>query len=78
MTTVLKYIIGVDKKPIVFSREIQHSDLGHVAISAGFSIINYDSNHRKFKVKCYGESSSLHIISNPTIDEKIIESFLNG
>ncbi len=78
MSTILKYIIGVDKKAVVFSREIQHSELGYVAISAGFSIINYDSNHRKFRVKCYGESTSLHVVSNPTIDEKIIESFLNG
>jgi hypothetical protein len=74
---ILKYIINEKKIPILFSTEITHCDVVSNAISAGFLIVNFDTNYNKFLVKCYGESSSLKI-KKSNEDETLIENFLNN
>lgn len=76
--SVLKYIINVKNEPILFSRYILHNTINQEAKSAGFMILNYDSLANLFVVKCFGESTTLMLKSNPQIDEKLIESFLNN
>jgi len=74
---ILKYIINEKKIPIIFNTEIMHSDVMLNAISAGFLILRFDTQHGKFLATCYGESSSLKI--NKSIeDETLIEHFLNN
>lgn len=74
---ILKYVVSEKKIPIIFSKEITHSDVMSDAISAGFLIVKFDRNYKKFIVKCFGESSSLNIkIADE--DENLIENYLNN
>ncbi len=74
---ILKYVVNEKKIPIIFSKEILHSDVMSDAISAGFLIVKFDINYKKFIVKCFGESSSLNIkIADE--DENLIENYLNN
>jgi hypothetical protein len=74
---ILKYVVSEKKIPVIFSKEITHSDVMSDAISAGFLIVKFDVNYRKFIVKCFGESTSLNIkISDG--DENLIENYLNN
>jgi len=75
-----KYVITTNGFPILFDEALIHRfvSLNYAINSAGFFSTSYDPNECKIKVKCWGESSSLHIRSKPISDEKIIESFLNG
>lgn len=75
---ILKYIINKKNDPVIFSRDIQHNTLNQEANSAGFIIIKYDSLANRFVAKCFGESDTLMLKSNPEIDEKLIETFLNN
>lgn len=74
---ILKYIINEKKIPIIFSTDITHSDVMLKAISAGFLILRFDPEYKKFFVKCYGESTSLKI-KKSNEDEILIEHFLNN
>ena len=77
MTTILKYIINVSNVPVLFGRDILHNSLGQEIKSAGFLMISYDSINARVVVKCFGESTSLNIKSNPIEDNKLIENFFN-
>jgi hypothetical protein len=76
---ICKYIILKEKNTIILfpNNAISHEqiakNLGEV-ISAGFCFINV--NNRNIKVKCFGNSSSLQIKSNPSYDKKVIEELL--
>ncbi len=74
---ILKYIINEQKIPIIFSTTITHNEILSSGLSAGFLILNFDLNHKKFKVKCYGESTSLNMTKSNE-DETLIENFLNN
>jgi hypothetical protein len=74
---ILKYVVSEKKIPIIFSKEITHSDVMSDAISAGFLIVKFDVNIPKFIVKCFGESSSLNIKIDDA-DEYLIENYLNN
>ncbi|OYX86372.1 MAG: hypothetical protein B7Y83_01600 [Flavobacteriales bacterium 32-34-25] len=54
---ILKYIINEQKIPIIFSTTITHNEVLSSGLSAGFLILNFDLNYKKFQVKCYGEST---------------------
>ena len=74
-----KYVITHDGFPILFDEALIHRSVSanyHVS-SAGFFYTVLQPEESRIKVKCWGESSSLHIRSNPQRDEKIIENFLN-
>lgn len=70
-----KYVI-IDGSAIVFSAAIQHKDMvrhGQKCESAGFVTFHYmegDDDH--IYAKCYGESVSLGIKSNPEDDSRRI------
>ena len=74
---ILKYVISHNKIPVIFSKEFTHSDIMSDAISAGFLIVKFDIDYKKFIVKCFGESSSLNIKKGDE-DELIIENYLNN
>jgi hypothetical protein len=74
---ILKYVVSKKKIPVIFSKEITHSDVMADAISAGFLVVKFDVNYKKFIVKCFGESSSLNL-KNGDEDEYLIENFLNS
>jgi len=74
-----KYVITSNGLPILFDEALIHKyvALNYNIDSAGFFETSIDIVKNKIKVKCWGESSSLHIRSKPISDEKIIEEFLN-
>jgi hypothetical protein len=74
--TILKYVINEQKIPIIFSSEVPHNTVTTTAVSAGFLIINYDQNTTRFSVKCFGESTTLHVKA-ACGDAQLIETFLN-
>jgi isocitrate dehydrogenase len=74
---IIKYIINDKDIPVLFSTEIVHKEVIQNIKSAGFLSIRYDISKQRFLAKCFGESSSLDLVSNIKVDEKIIESFLN-
>ena len=74
---ILKYVVNRKKIPIVFSSDITHSDVTTDAISAGFLIVKFDVNVHKYRVNCFGESTSLNI-QKAEGDESLIENFLNN
>ncbi len=74
---ILKYIINEKKIPLIFSSDITHNEVILKAHSAGFLILRFDLIHKKFSVKCYGESTSLNI-KNAEDDETLIANFLNN
>ena len=74
-----KYVITNNGLPILFDEALIHKYVSsnYVIASAGFCEILFNSSENKITVKCWGESSSLHIRSKPIEDEKILEAFLN-
>ncbi|MBA4318737.1 MAG: hypothetical protein C0412_10080 [Flavobacterium sp.] len=78
MTTVFKYLINDNNIPVFFGTDILHNSLVQVAKSAGFLVISYDLVSCRFVAKCFGESTTLKIESNPIVDKVIIEKFLNN
>lgn len=74
---ILKYVVNDKKIPIIFSKDITHSEVMSDAISAGFLIVKFDINPQKFVVKCFGESSSLNIKIDDG-DKCLIENYLNN
>lgn len=74
---ILKYVVGHNKIPILFSKDILHSDVMKDAISAGFLIVKFDSINSKYSVNCFGESTSLNIKSDDG-DQYLIENYLNN
>lgn len=74
----MKYVIIENRSPILFGIEIVHKDMAHRynITSAGFCFISFNQNECKYKVKAYGESTSLGIKSKEN-DNKIIENILN-
>ena len=78
---ILKYIILENQNtPILFPREpFSHfeiaKNLGDVK-SAGFCIIHF--TERKLKIKCFGDSSTLSIKSNPEEDREIIKKIITN
>lgn len=77
MMKIIKYIINDNNVPVLFSSEIVHNEVLQNIKSAGFLSIRYDRSKHRFYAKCFGESSSLDLVSDIKSDEKIIESFLN-
>lgn len=75
---ILKYIINSENIPILFSRKIMHNTILQEVKSAGFVHLNHTSDPNQFIVKCFGESTTLKLESNPEVDKKLIEDFLNG
>jgi len=73
---IVKYIINELGVPILFGREIVHSDVVFNSVSAGYAIIYYDDTSAQFVVKCYGESSSLQKKSSNK-DFLLIQNYLN-
>ena len=72
---ILKYII-VEKNssPVIFQNYLLHCDVAKAfgkIRSAGFCTLSCDGE--RLIVKCFGESSTLKIISNPIEDQKLIE-----
>ncbi len=63
--------------PLLFSVEILHATIDAIPVSAGFAIIDYDSTIDQFKVKCFGDSSSLQKEMNAH-DCFIIQDYLNN
>lgn len=74
---ILKYIINDKDIPIVFSNEIVHNEIFQKAKSAGLVCLTFDKKKKKFKAKCFGESTSLKINSKRDEDNMLIEMFLN-
>lgn len=74
---VLKYVITKDNEPVLFSKNILHNTISKNIISAGFLILFVDINTNKYRVKCFGESTTLNLKSDILKDKLIIESFLN-
>lgn len=70
-----KYVI-IDGSAIVFSAAIQHKDMvrhGQKCESAGFVTFHYKEGDDDYiYAKCYGESVSLGIKSNPEDDSRLI------
>jgi hypothetical protein len=75
---IFKYVITQENEPILFSKNLLHNKISINAISAGFLILFIDIKRKKYRVKCFGESTTLNIKSNMSLDKKIIESFLNS
>ena len=75
---MIKYVIDPNNVPLLFSKEKEHIDVQKNVKSAGFLFIRFDHKSKKFKVNCFGESSSLQIKSNPKEDNQVIEEFLNN
>lgn len=75
-----KYVITKKKVAILFSELIQHSEFKNdEPISAGFVSISADMENLNWATcKCYGESISLNLKSNPVEDEKIIKRQILG
>lgn len=75
-----KYVITQDGLPILFDESLIHKNVSscYSVASAGFCDIHYSAVQGKIKVRCWGESSSLHIRSNPVLDSEIIENLLNS
>lgn len=74
---IVKYIINDKNIPILFSKSFFHNEVLNNGKSAGFAIINQDSATSRFKVRCFGESTTLNIKADPNEDKQIIESYLN-
>lgn len=74
-----KYVIA-DNIPILFFMGIEHKDVarGLKITSAGFCDVWYDELIRVWKAKCYGESISLNMKSNPDVDTYLLEMVLNS
>jgi hypothetical protein len=72
-----KYIITYNKKIIVFTEFLQHSEFKHFnPISAGF--ISFGINEKGNQTcSCYGESISLGLKSNPEEDTILAKIQLN-
>ena len=68
-----KYVI-VKNQPILFPAGLAHSDVAHHAQSAGFFALRLSG--RSAEVQCWGESISLNLKSNETIDAHIISDFM--
>lgn len=73
-----KYIISLFGEAILFDKDITHIDIKVRAKSAGFVKIWHDEKIKKMRVSCYGESISLGLAADATVDAKIIEAFLNN
>ena len=73
-----KYIITRFGAPVIFDSSILHSEISVDASSAGFARIWLDTETKRFRVHCYGESTSLGLRSQHPADAYIIEEFLNG
>ena len=75
-----KYVITAQGHPILFDGTLIHKNVSiyYPVDSAGFFEITYDEDLKRIKVKCWGESNSLHIRSNPEADAMIIENLLNS
>ena len=67
----LKYVRTEDGDIIVFSETIQHSAfVNWYPVSAGFIMFYTDKETGNPNCKCYGESISLGLKSNPEEDTK--------
>jgi hypothetical protein len=73
---ILKYIITENNCPLLFSSKILHREIMTKALSAGFVVLSYDATLSQFSAKCFGNSWSIGVSSNPE-DELLIENFLN-
>lgn len=76
---ILKYII-VEKNlsPIIFQNYLLHCDVAKAfgkIRSAGFCKLSY--RDESLTIKCFGESSTLAIISNPIEDQKLLEKLFS-
>lgn len=73
---IIKYIIIEESNsPVLFEKKLLHSDVAKpfgAIKSAGFCIL--DMKNGKFKIKCFGESSTLNIKSNHEEDEEMIRN----
>ena len=71
---IIKYIIiEENNSPILFEKQLIHSEIARpfgTIKSAGFCKLSIKKN--KLKIKCFGESSSLKIKSDPEEDEEQI------
>jgi hypothetical protein len=74
---ILKYIINEENIPIIFSETISHQDILQKGIAAGYLILNYEVESNTFHVKCFGQSTSMHLTSSED-DEEIITAYLNN
>jgi len=77
MFSKVKYIITKDNYIIVFGELFNHSDFRHMdPIRAGFISfgVNKEGNPT---CSCYGESISLCMVSDPTLDTQIAKRQLN-
>lgn len=75
-----KYVITNQGLPILFDQALIHSSVAtHYNVqSAGFFSTTINTETNRIEVTCWGESSSLHIRSNPKGDKILIEELLNG
>lgn len=74
-----KYVIA-DNIPILFFMGTEHKDVarGFKVTSAGFCDVWYDEMLKVWKTKCYGESISLNMKSDPVEDTMLLEHVLNS
>lgn len=73
-----KYIVVDYDMPYIFPEFINHIDFAHrvtgkPVTSAGFVYVDSEGSY-----KCYGESISLKLKSNPEADNKLLNKFLGG
>ena len=77
----VKYVIFDECFPVIFNVALNHNDIlckGRKPTSAGFFDIQYNSKEDKYYPKCYGESTSLGIKSDPNNDERMINLTINS
>ena len=74
-----KYVIA-NGLPIIFWEGTSHDEVakGQKVTSAGFCFISFDAEQEEWVAKCFGESISLGIKSNPFEDELKFRYALNN
>ncbi|MEO8404681.1 MAG: hypothetical protein ABI480_08805 [Chitinophagaceae bacterium] len=70
-----KYVI-VDNSPILFPIKIIHREVTTTAQSAGYFMLRISP--ASIEVICWGESTTLNLRSNQSIDAQIIEEFISN
>lgn len=72
---IAKYVVTPNLEIIIFSSNVSHQLFFHLnPLSAGF--VRFMVNDDKVTCECFGESESLHIKSNPSLDTKLAKRYL--
>ena len=72
---IAKYVVTPNLEIIIFSSNVTHRLFYHLnPISAGF--VRFMIHDGKVTCECFGESESLHLKSNETLDTKLANRYL--